>query len=426
MTRFAPLPLQLVKPEWADTVPSPAHDALNARSRQDYLAEHPFSYLRVTRAPEDVALARSQGEAVNDNALTAGRRALHELLEAGVFGPERSPQYYVYRLTRDGRSMTGIVGGIAIDDYRHNELRIHERIRPERSEHLAAHLEVVGRQSSPIAAAYRPSTEIEQVLAEVTSADPLLSAQSSLLLQEVWPVLTEDGTRTIQEALAQRTTYVIDGHHRAAAADIHQARQPAPGPADWLLAALFPVDQLQNRAFHRVVPNLSLDRLATAVTASGGRAELRELGTPPATGDGVATAGLDPDELAVFGSRDGGQRWMALRLPMQPGNKPGNIVQNLDPVRLDYQLLGPVLGLDAVSDANAIKYRPGSTPLATLTAEAAEDSGVLFMARPVPVDAILEAADAALALPPKSTYFEPKIRSGVFLRDVVVDPDETP
>lgn len=420
MTTFSPLAVRIVQQEWADQVPSPAHDALTPEERRAFLTANPNSYLAVTRSPEDASIDGGFLDGglvdggVQPNAvdlLHEGRRALDHLLDLGAFSSAHPPRFYVYRLESKGHRQTGLVGGIALDDYRSSTLRVHEQVQVDRTAHLAQHLGVVGAQSSPIAVAFRPNPVIEHVVEAVTtSSEPSLTAiGDDGLAQRVWPVKDPTQIAKISEALAGQPTFLVDGHHRAAAALAYDDAVGTQGSAQILVAA-FPSDQLLNRAFHRVIVGRSLDNVLTAI---GDRLGHREI-IVSTSADATLTERAD-DEIVLAG----GGRWVALRLPKQGGEDASSLLADLDPVRMEDQLLRGVLGIDATAGEDHLRYRPGNIDLVEIARATSAEGSVLCVSRPVPVEVVLAAADARLVMPPKSTYFEPKVRSGVFVRSIV-------
>lgn len=419
MTRFAPLPLHVVSAEWADRVPSPAHDALTGEQRQAFIADHPDSYLAVTQSHED----RPGSSA--DQMLRAGRQALDRLVERGAFGSEQAPAYYLYQLeqTVDGRAVhrqTGVVGGLAISDLDRGELRPHERIHAERAGHMAAHLDAVGVQSSPVAVAVRPESGLSPVIAaiEAASGPPSVVAHSpDGLVQRIWPVRSPSHESELTAVLHAQPTYLIDGHHRAAATALHRdhleraSGQPATDSAQWLLTVVFPADRLLNRPFHRRVLGTSID---TILDATGDRFAWRCVASATDCAENEVVL-VDAEQI------------VAIALPRRAGSRspdttsPDGLeraLDGLDVVRIDRWLLEDTLGLEPTLRDPRIAYVPGTGFSETVFDEPgfSEPGSVICLARPVPTGLILDVADAGLVLPPKSTYFEPKVRSGVFLR----------
>ena len=221
MTTVRPLTLDLLRPTWTAEVPSPPHDALSPEQRRRHLERFPRSYLAVTRAPDDT----DEEPKSNRRLLEEGRLALQRLIEADVFEPGEQPAFHLYRLSVDGHSQTGVVCGVPVREYEQGRIRIHERVNYERVEHLSNHLQVVGVQSSPIAlAARRFGDELASaVAAALAEAEPELDfVTSDGLRQQTWRIEDASVADRLREVLSREDLYLIDGHHRAAAAAHHR------------------------------------------------------------------------------------------------------------------------------------------------------------------------------------------------------------
>ncbi len=374
---MAPVALRLVKPEWTDRVPSPAHDALTPSQRAAHLRQHPDSYLGVTRGSEDHAEALPARQLV-----TEGRKALDGLVAAGAFSEVRSPQLYAYRLEIEGWSQIGIIAGIHVEDYRDGTIRVHEEIHPDRAAHLALHSEVVGAQSSPVAVAHHPDHVITDLLAGVAEGEPLLRfTMPDGLAQTVWAIDTSL-TAAIRSELEPVRLYLIDGHHRTAAA----ALRYDDGGSAWLMAALFSTDQLRSRAFHRLVVPATEDPIAVLSELEGARAGR--------LGDGTGVI-----QLYHRG------RWLTVTHPR--ADRP---LERLDTWQFEHNIR-PALGPGA-----RVGYRNAGGNEAALLAEVDGSGELLALMSAVTMPQLFAVADAGEVMPAKSTYFEPKVRSGVFLR----------
>ncbi len=404
MTTVLPLHLRLVKQEWTDRVPSPAHDSLTTEDRRRYLILHPDSYLAVTRGPEDLP---DDGSATTDDLLRAGRISLDRLLETGAFSPLRPASFYIYQLEKDGRIQNAIVGGIATDDYASGGVKLHENVRPERAGHLGRHFGIVGVQSSPIAVAHRPIPAIGEIIRHaIESQDPLLDfVTTDDLHQRVWAVTDPEADVRIMDELAQVDLYLIDGHHRTAAALAHREAF-GPGRADRVLSAIFSSDELTNQAHHRML-NLG--------DATNDFLEALVAERPTRVADSIVEVQRRAEnEIAIRGRG----RWYIVSVPfIGSPDVVADRLENLDPVRLKRGILEPLLEIDRTSyHDEMLSYRPGTRSVADLAAEADANGLVFALMRPVEVSELLAAADAGLIMPAKSTYFDPKARSGVFLR----------
>ncbi len=408
MATVLPVSLRFVLPELTAEVPSPPHDALSATARRKHLHDHPLSYLGVTRAPEDVEGPSDDPAA---DALSAGRSQLEAMLAQNVFGPPGEPNFFVYRLEDHDHRQTGLICGVATDDYNAGTVRIHERINQSRASHLASHLQVVGAQSSPIALAFKSRPAVVELIEEtVTTTEPFLDfVDDQGLRQQLWTIEQAGSIDLVRDGFAGQPLYLIDGHHRAAAASTDLATSNSDGREPHLmLATLFPYEELRNQAFHRILTGLGPDTSA-------------ELGRRFATRvaeDPLAVADRAPSELA-FGLPDGDSiRWLLIDVPIDP--HASSDLDNIDPIRLGRQVLAPMLGIEEPTTDHRLSYRPGLADAASISDIELDKDEAIFLMRPVPMDVLMDASDEGLVMPPKSTYFMPKVRSGLFVR--IVDP----
>ncbi len=411
MATVEPVALRFVRPDLTTEVPSPPHDALTPQARRDHLAAHPRSYLGVTRAPEDTA---ADGSDHVVDLLEAGRAFLMELLDDGVFGPETERAHVVYRLERGDHRQTGLVCLVATEDYETGTVRVHENINSQRAQHLARHLRVVGVQSSPIALAYRACDEVTGLMARVADeTSPLLDfTDETGLRQRLWLIDDPADVSMIGPAFADQTLYLIDGHHRAAASSADRRSLPTEQRSGHrMLAALFPYDELRSEAFHRILAGVDpadLDRRLTEAFSVRSAATTAEVLDRSPTELALAL----PDE----GRSDGVPRWRLIDVPFDPSDRSG--LNNIDPVRLSREVLAPLLGLDEAASDPRLSYWPGSADLEAVDGIRVGAGEALFLMRPISTAVLMAISDAGEVMPPKSTYFQPKVRSGIFIRSL--------
>lgn len=389
-----PVATRLVLPEWATRVVSPAYDAMRPEQRALLMDTDPFVYLHVTRSLGDVADGASAEEVTEQNAA-----ALDRLLAEPVFSEVRPPGLYLYRLRTATHEQVGIVADVHLAGLADGRIGPHERIQPHRAVHLADHLERIAAHSSPVAFGFEDDEVIGEIMERVVASEPLLEFErGDGLHQTVWAV-PEDDVSTMTERLSAHRLYIIDGHHRVAAAAERWSREDSTDASAYVLGALFPMGQLRVCAFHRRAADLGdhdPDSLCTAIAA-------QDFSVRP----------LDPDEdpepaaPGQFGMYVDGQWYEIAPFRRHPAEFDATVLQE--------RILGPVLGIDEGSRHGRLEYLPGSTGLDQLVALTDERGGVAFALHPVLLTQLTAVVDRGQTLPPKSTYFEPKVRSGLFL-----------
>lgn len=390
MTTLHPFDGYVVAPDAAAEVVAPAYDALTPEERAAHAADSPRSFLTVLpNAHADEAV------------LAACRRNLEALLAAECYAPLDGPVVAVYRLDTGAVVQTAVVADLPVDAVERGEILGHERTHPGRVGELIRYLEVVGVNSSPVCLAYDGRREIDELVAEVTTGEPWLTLATDELVQQVWLVR---GPEQVQRFVAAfepvSPLFVTDGHHRTEAAVAHASGR-GPGPWDRLLVALFPADQLTLLDYNRVVHDVDVgvDGLVGALRERGFHVEPLDGATRP-SGRGVFSFVVDG-------------RWLRVTAPTPaPPVVDGDVGAALDAAILQREVLGPILGVrDPESDAR-LEHVAGIHDLSRLDA-GPRSVGVAL--HPTALDDVFLVARTRASMPPKSTYFSPKARSGVFV-----------
>jgi uncharacterized protein (DUF1015 family) len=393
MSTLDPFPARIVRAEWAEHVVSPMHDALSREERAAILAERPYSWLHVSRTPDDA----SNGQDVDAEALDeANAAALERLLDAGLFEEFPEPALYVYRLRSDDHVQTGIVGEVPPEAFVDGRVLGHEGVQPERVDALGLHLSRLGARSTLVALMFRADDDIRKIVEAITEGPPLRRFGTRDLEQTVWRIDDAEFIERIRERLDHQPLYITDGHHRAMASVELWERAGRPEGAG-VPAVLFPDDEMRMLGFHRrIVGPLPMD-------AEELLSRLRERLS-------VAEGRTQPVERGVFGLYVGG-RWH--RLVPVPDEASG--VESLDVSRLHREVLEPIFGFGEAGDPG-LEFVSDAVPLEELTRRVDEDGGAAFTLMPPTFDQFVEVADRHEQMPAKATYFDPKPQSGLFLR----------
>ena len=397
----APFSGWMVKPEWADRVISRAYDNLTPDQRRSITLANPYSYVNVTRSNEDIL---DDDDLSIPNLVTHGAAALTRLLDAEVFAETGRRALYLYRLTHSRACQTGLICTVPVSGYCNDRIRIHEGVRDDRAELLTSHLLGVGASSSPASLTVREAPEFEELLDAVTdNAAAELTFGSDLVRHEIWTV-PEELTEPFVSSLATKVLYVTDGHHRSAAAQRALARHPEDPVLTRTLASVFPHRQLHVEAYHRMVADQRHSDPADTLLAIQAVTRL-----DPA----VDVADALPRCRGEVGVYLNGS-WFRLTLP--PAPEGAGSIDSLDVERLRCLIIDGALGADELATNGTVDYLPDTAGLVTLMQSCDSTGRVGFVMYPLEVDELLEVADARTKMPPKSSFFYPKTRAGIFLR----------
>lgn len=311
----------------------------------------------------------------------------------------------------DGRSQTGIVACSSIDDYVNGVVKKHENTREDKELDRIRHVDTVNAQTGPIFLAYRQNETLKAIVAEEKAKPALYDFVSDDgIHHRVWKIDDPAQKEAIEAAFAAiPATYIADGHHRAASAVKVGLKRRAenPGytgeePFNYFLSVLFPDEELMILPYNRVVKDLNGLSREQFFEAVKEKFELEEIGKEPYAPAEKGTFGMYLDNT-----------WYALKV--LPQYKSADPVKGLDVSILQDQLLGPVLGIGDPRTDKRIDFIGGIRGLKELERRVSEDMEIAFSMYPTSIEELLAVADAGLLMPPKSTWFEPKLRSGLFI-----------
>ncbi len=399
MSMFSPIRGLCPTPGTAQDVAELPYDVMTRGEAIAMAAGRPHSFLHVSRPdidlPEDPP---ADGPAAHALAAAAFRR----MQEEGVLVRREEPGFHAYRLTRGSHVQTGVVGGASVEAYDSGRIRRHETTRPAKQADRAAHIEAVGAQTGPAFLIHEHSQDLADVLDRVTAAPaPTLVMGPGGVLHEVWPIDDPEDISAIVVAFdALPAMYIADGHHRSAAASAVHARRGTTSSSVFLAVA-FPADEVEILAYNRLARaprGMTPGDILEAVEA---RFEI----TP-------APAAVTPDQPGSFGMYLDG-RWHRLVAPPHLHDT-ADPVDRLDVSVLQNHLLGPVLGIGDPRTDPRIDFAGGTRPPEELAA--AVDDGTWTVALtlfPTTVDDLITVSDAGGIMPPKSTWFEPKLLDGL-------------
>ena len=407
-------PFNCIRPkeDVANRIAALPYDVYNSVEAKIETTREPLSFLRIDRAE-----TQFEGEvyAYSPQVYQKARQILDGMIEDGSFIMDEEACYYVYELTMNNRSQTGLVACAAIDDYLGNVIKKHENTREDKEIDRIKHVDTCSAQTGPIFLAYRSRKEIDEVVALVRREKALYDFTSDDgISHRVWRISDREYVYRIEEAFRELDSiYIADGHHRAASAVKVGLKRRNENPSyrgdeefNYFLSVLFPHDQLMIMPYNRTVKDLnslSVTRFLERVSESF---EVELFGDKP----------YSPDTKACFGMYLE-SKWYILRAR-------NNILSNTDPVAaldvsiLQDYLLKPILGIEDPRTDNRIDFIGGIRGLKELENRVSIDMTVAFSMYPTSINELFDVSDAGKLMPPKSTWFEPKLRSGLFIHRI--------
>ncbi|MBQ6105062.1 MAG: DUF1015 domain-containing protein [Lachnospiraceae bacterium] len=397
------------KPELASRVAALPYDVYNRKEAKEAALKDPLSFLNIDRAesnlPDDVD--------TYDPIVYQKAKELLDAREAdGTYLTDTEACYYVYELIMDGRSQIGIVACASIDDYKNGVIKKHENTREEKEQDRIRHVDTCNAQTGPIFLAYRNNAVISGIVAKTMQNEALYAfTADDGITHNVWRISDAADVNAIRDAFAGiGQIYIADGHHRAASAVKVGFRRREANPNytgeeefNFFLSVLFPEDQLMILPYNRVVKDLNGLSEEAFLKAISKHFAVKEVGTKP----------YAPAKKGTFGMYLSG-KWYELTADAE-------LMAITDPVAaldvslLQDYLLGPALGIGDPRVDKRIDFIGGIRGLKELERRCKLDMTVAFSMYPTQITELFDVADAGLLMPPKSTWFEPKLRSGLFI-----------
>jgi uncharacterized protein (DUF1015 family) len=387
-------------PGRAAEILAPPYDVLSSAEARERAKGKPWSFLHISKPEIDLDPSIDP----YDNAVYAkARENLDHLVKSGALTRDAKPSYYVYRLTWNGRVQTGLAGVASLADYATNRVRKHELTTPVKEDDRVRQIEAVNAQTGPVMMGYPPAPEIDAMLAKASTGTPEVDVTADDGVRHQLWVISDDATiAALTKAFdALPAIYIADGHHRsAAAARVAQARGRA-GSHSHFLSVVFPHHQMTILDYNRVIRDLN-GRTPDQVLA-----ELQSHFTVAPSDQAVR-----PTSSGEFGMYLAG-RWYRLTLKREhiPTNDP---IGRLPITLLARNVIEPIFGITDPRTDKRIDFVGGGRGLAELQKRV--DSGemaVAFSLYPTQMDDLMAVADASKIMPPKSTWFEPKLADGM-------------
>jgi uncharacterized protein (DUF1015 family) len=390
--------------EKAHLVAAVPYDVVNTEEARELAAGNPLSFLHVSRPEIDLP----NGTDIHSDVVYAKAAENFEKLRAEApLSVEASPSLYVYRLQMGEHSQTGIAACCSIDEYDSDIVRKHERTRKDKEDDRTRHMLTINAQTGPVFLTYRGRDDINDLVIRSQQQDPLFDfVAPDGVAHTIWVVSPEDRDLLIESFKEVPLVYIADGHHRAASASRARERlrstdgKNGDDEYNFFLTVLFPADQLQILPYNRIVKELNGMTSSQFLEAVSEKFDVSEASSPTPS---------QKSEICMY--LDG--RWHRLTLPLGTTN-PIDPISSLDVSVLQDRVLDPLLGIADVRTDKRIDFVGGIRGTRALE-EMVNDgrAAVAFSMYPVTVDELMAIADANAIMPPKSTWFEPKLRDGL-------------
>ena len=406
-------PFCAVRPNetFASKIAALPYDVYTRKEAKKEVEKNPLSFLKIDR-PE--TMFPDEMDMYAPKVYQKARKVLEEMIEKGEFIQDETPCYYLYELTRNGHRQTGIVACASIDDYFNGTIKKHENTREEKEQDRIRHVDTLDTQTGPIFLAYRFDAVLKEIIEETKRKTPVYDFISEdKITHRVWVIDESEMMERIQQCFVKiNKIYIADGHHRAASAIKVgcKRRKEHPGYTgeeefNYFLCTLFAEEELEILDYNRVVKDLNglseiefLEKIKESF-------EVEEAEESP----------YAPKQKKEFGMYLG-KKWYTLQIKKEQISD--DVVGNLDVSILQDKLLKPILGIKEPGKDNRIIFVGGIRGLKELEHCVENGFQVAFSMYPTSMQELFSVADAGRLMPPKSTWFEPKLRSGLFLHKI--------
>lgn len=414
----------------AERIAALPYDVVNGKEAREETQREPFSFLAVDR-PE-TQFEEENMDVTEDRVYERAGTLLRQWMKEGSLQQEAEPCYYIYELERQGRVQTGIAACVSVDDYLNGVIRRHENTRSDKEEDRTRHVRACEAQTGPVFLAYRAARAVTTVTERCRREACLYDFVSpDGISHRVWRIGRKEDIRAVHEAFEKvERLYIADGHHRCASAVrvAQECRRRCPDytgeePFNFILSVLFPDDQLTILEYNRVIRDLN------GLTPQEFLRKIEEIFE------------ITPEEGPYRPERKGRfglylqKKWYRLVRKPEIGEQygkagtAGDSLRKPDPVReldvavLQRMILEPVLGITDPRTDERIDFVGGIRGLKELERRCEQDCAAAFSLYPTSIGELFSVADAGLLMPPKSTWFEPKLRSGLFIHSLKDEED---
>jgi len=401
-------PFKAVRPAagYADKIAALPYDVMSSEEAREMVKGSPLSFLHIDKAEIDLPPGI---DPYDPRVYAKAAETMAGMVRDGYFIQDAEPNFYIYALTMDGRTQTGLVACTSIDEYLDGTIKRHELTREDKECDRIRHVEALCANTGPVFLAYRADAGISAIINGLKNGLPPVYDFTSDdgVRHRAW-VVSDSGIITELSALFERVPnlYIADGHHRNAAGvkaglDMRAENPDSSAEHNYYLAVLFPSDELLIMDYNRVVTDLNGMSEGEFIEKIGGKFNV------------VKSEDGKPDKRHKIGMYLGGQWYM---LEAKPEIVTDDPIDALDVSILQNNVLKPLLGIDDPRTSHRIDFVGGIRGIGELKRRVdSQGGGAAFAMRATSLDELFDVADSGKIMPPKSTWFEPKLRSGLFI-----------
>ena len=410
MAVFRPFRAVRPTPEYSSKVAALPYDVMNSREAAEMVKGNPFSFLHVDKAEIDLPEGT---DLYSEQVYLKARENLDKLVSNGICRQDEEERFYIYRQIMNGRSQTGLVGCVSIDDYINSIIKKHELTRADKEADRINHVDYCDANTGPIFLTYRPQAEISSIVSDWSSTHTpdYDFVTDDGISNTVWVINCSETNKKISALFSGVDyLYIADGHHRAASAVKVGLKRREQNPDyngseefNYFLAVLFDCDELEIMDYNRVIKDLN----------GYSEDEFIEKISDKFTVEPAGNEAYKPECAHTFGMLLGG-KWYKLTAKEGTFNA-ADPVEALDVSILQSNLISPVLGIDDPRTDKRIDFVGGIRGLGELERRVNDDMCLAFSMYPTTLKELMDIADAGQIMPPKSTWFEPKLLSGLFI-----------
>ncbi len=401
-------PFKAVRPavELADKIAALPYDVYNRAEAVEVVKANPLSFLKIDRAETNFDDSVST---YAPEVYAKAKELIETMIAEGKFVEDTDSCYYIYRLTMNGRAQSGIVACSSIDDYCNNVIMKHENTREEKEVDRITHISTTNCQTGPIFLAFRDVATITAVMKQEQAKEPLYCFTADDGIEHcVWKISDKENNANLQVAFSMMDKiYIADGHHRCASAvkvGLQRRKEGVVQESDYFLSVLFPESELKILDYNRVLKDLNGKTVKEILSQVEEHFVVEE-----------ADTAVSPAKKGEFGMLLD-DKWY--KLTIKEEYLSDDAVEGLDVSLLQDYVLNPIFGIKNPKTDNRIDFVGGIRGLGELERRNKVDCSAAFSMYPTSIGELFAVADEGKLMPPKSTWFEPKLRSGLFIHKI--------